>query len=227
MDVKDVASGVVGLCGQWPMQSSEQWLLDRIRQGDAEAWRQLVERYQGRLLAAARRRLRDETLAQDVVQETFLALYNTAPRLPDSWDLQAFLFSVLRNKVVDQLRRQGRHPLQQWPDDPHLSGITYCGAGPSTNCRNYERQQLEAQTLAEVLSELVREWKQHGDYERLQVVELLFVKGWPNRQVAVFLGIEPQRVANIRFAVVERLRQLLRKRSLNPDVFPEFHQPAP
>lgn len=204
------------------MQLSDQLLLERIRQGDAQAWTQLVERYQGRLLAAARRRLRDPTLAQDVVQETFLALHNALAHLPPSWDLQTFLFSVLRNKIIDQLRKQGRHPWQQWPEDPQLSQVTSPGVGPSTYYRHHERQELEARTLAEVLRELVHDWKTRGDYQRLMVVELLFVKGWANRQVAAFLGLDPQRVANIRFAVIERVRQLLQKRQLNPDIFPEL-----
>ncbi|GBD36314.1 ECF RNA polymerase sigma-E factor [bacterium HR36] len=207
------------------MQLSDELLLQRIREGDATSWEELVARYQGRLVAAARRRLRDQSLAHDVVQETFLALHKAASHLPATWDLQTFLFSVLRNKIVDVLRKQGRHPVHHWPEDPHFSAVAYAGAGPSTCCRRQERQELEAQTLAEVLRELVTEWKQRGDYERLQVIELLFVKGWPNRQVAAFLGLAPQRVANLRFAVVERLRQLLQKRALNPDVFPELQTP--
>ncbi|MCS7166243.1 MAG: RNA polymerase sigma factor [Gemmatales bacterium] len=204
------------------MQISDKLLLERIRQGDSEAWTQLVARYQGRLLASARRRLRDPNLAQDVVQETLLALHQAAPHLQHSWDLQTFLFSVLRNKIIDQLRKQGRHPLQQWADDPQLASVASGGAGPSTWFRHQERRDLEARTLAEVLQQLVSEWKGHGDYERLKVVELMFVKGWPNRQVAAFLKIDPQRVANIRFAVLERIRSLLRKRQLSPDVFPEL-----
>ena len=201
---------------------SDRWLLERIRSGDAQAWSQLVARYEGRLLACARRRLRDAEEARDVVQETFLALHNAALHLSQSWDLQTFLFSVLRNKIIDRLRKSGRHPLQQLQEENPGWNLASNRSGPSTQFRSQERRELESRALADALAQLVGEWKRRGEYEKLKVMELLLVKGWPNRQVAACLHIEPQRVANIRFAALERLRELLRQRQLNPDVFPEL-----
>lgn len=207
------------------MQFSDRWLLEQIRRGDTEAWAQLLARYEGRLLACARRRLRDPEASRDVVQETFLALHHAAPHLSASWDLQTFLFSVLRNKVIDLLRKQGRHPLQQLQEEMSEWNLSAGSSGPSTHLRSQERREMEARALADALAELVTDWKHRGEYEKLKVLELLLVKGWRNRQVADALGIAPQRVANIRFAALTRLQQLLRHRQLNPDVFPELQPP--
>jgi RNA polymerase sigma-70 factor (ECF subfamily) len=52
------------------------------------------------------------------------------------------------------------------------------------------------------------------------------VKGWQNRDVAAFLHISEQQVANYRFAAVKKLSELIRDAGLSADVFPEL-QHAP
>ena len=51
---------------------AEQLLLEHVRQGSPDAWRQLVERYQGRLAAFARNKGINAADAEDMVQDTFL-----------------------------------------------------------------------------------------------------------------------------------------------------------
>ena len=58
------------------------------------------------------------------------------------------------------------------------------------------------------------------------MLELLWVKGWANRDVAAFLGVGEQQVANYRFAAVKKLTEQIRDAGLSPDVFPELHTPA-
>ena len=58
------------------------------------------------------------------------------------------------------------------------------------------------------------------------MLELLFVKGWPNWQVAEFLGVSEQQVANYRFAAVKKLTEAMRRAGLPADVFPELQLPG-
>ena len=58
---------------------------------------------------------------------------------------------------------------------------------------------------------------------RLKVLELLWVKGWANRDVAAFLEVSEQQVANYRFAAVKKLTEQIRAAGLSADVFPELH----
>ena len=53
----------------------------------------------------------------------------------------------------------------------------------------------------------MRGMQERDDYMRLKVLELLWVKGWCNRDVAAHLGISEQQVANIRFATVKKLTE--------------------
>jgi len=54
------------------------------------------------------------------------------------------------------------------------------------------------------------------------VMELLLVKGWANKDIAKFLRISEQQVANIRFAAIKKIGEQVRSAGLSPDVFPEL-----
>ena len=49
--------------------AADQMLVDRIRQGEQEAWEELIARYEGRLLAFVDSRLRNRSASEDIVQE--------------------------------------------------------------------------------------------------------------------------------------------------------------
>ena len=88
--------------------------------------------------------------------------------------------------------------------------------------RSQERRQLESEAIIKCLGQMIRQWRERGDYLRLKVMELLLVKGWANRDVAAFLKISEQQVANFRFAAVKKLSEQIRAAGLPPDVFPEL-----
>ena len=73
------------------------------------------------------------------------------------------------------------------------------------------------------LGQILRGLEEKGDWVRLKVLELLWVKGWANRDVAAFLKISEQQVANYRFATVKKLTEQIRDAGLSADVFPELH----
>ena len=51
----------------------------------------------------------------------------------------------------------------------------------------------------------------------------MLVKGWANKDVAAFLGVSEQQVANIRFAAVKKIGEHVRDAGLSADVFPELY----
>ena len=92
---------------------SDRLLVQQIRDGgspSAAAWEELVHRYEGRLRAYVRRRLRDHSVSDDVVQETFIGFLNSLTNYDDNRDLQTWLFTIASHKVTDQLRKRGRRP---------------------------------------------------------------------------------------------------------------------
>src|SRR5262245_53634515 len=182
---------------------SDRLLIQQIRQGENGAWERLIERYEGRLLAFAERRLRDRSAGEDVVQETFIGFLNSLPNFDETRDLQTYLFTIAAHKLTDHLRRIGRHPLQNLPDSQEFFEKQMDSqSGVSSLARSHERKDLESDALAKALAAVINEWKDAGEFVRIQVLELLFVKGWANKDVAGFLNVNEQQVANIRFAAV-------------------------
>ena len=200
---------------------TDRLLIHQIRAGDESAWQRLIERYEGRLLAFVLRRLRDPATAEDVVQEAFIGFLNSLPNYDENRDLQTYLFTITSHKVTDALRRSGRRPAQQMPDgQEYFEGQTDSAIGVSSQARGKERQQLEEAALVQAIAAVLQTWRDQGEWVRVQVLELLFVKGWANKDVAAFLEVKEQQVANIRFAAVKKISEHLRSAGLSPDVFP-------
>jgi RNA polymerase sigma-70 factor (ECF subfamily) len=209
---------------------SDRLLVQTIRAGGdpAEtAWEELVQRYEGRLRAYVRRRLRDHAATDDVVQETFIGFLHSLTNFDDKRDLQTWLFTIASHKVTDQLRRLGRRPYQAGNEaDEEMLGREPDGKqrGASSIARSKEREEMEVEAVARALRDVIRGFQQKGDYKRIQVLELLFVKGWPNWQVAEFLQVSEQQVANYRFAAVKKLTETIQGAGLPADVFPELQE---
>jgi RNA polymerase sigma-70 factor (ECF subfamily) len=203
---------------------TDRLLIQKIRAGDASAWDQLIARYEGRLLAFVERRLHDRAASEDVVQETFVGFLNSLPNFDERRELQTYLFTIASHKLTDHLRRMGRHPLHPISDSPgdilHQQVDQHKAA--SSLARSHERKELETEAVARFLGQLLRQWQERGDYLRVKVIELLFVKGWANRDVAAFLGVSEQQIANYRFAAVKKLTEHIRAAGLPADVFPEL-----
>lgn len=204
---------------------SDKLLVQEIRQGDTEAWQRLIDRYEGRLLAFARRRLSDRSQAEDIVQETFVGFLNSLPNYDQERDLQTYLFTIAAHKLTDYLRKLGRHPLQHIPDGQEFfEGKTDHRPRVSSMARSRERVVLEESALTEALDTILTGWQDQNDYVRIKVMELLMVAGWSNKDVADHLNIKDQQVANIRFAAVRKITEMIQEAGLPADIFPGLQQ---
>ncbi len=198
-----------------PVDEFDRLLVARIRQGDPQAWNDCIARFEGRLLAFVDSRLRNRAQSEDVVQETFLGFVIALPNYDDQTPLESFLFAIAAHKLTDTLRRLGRRPTLplEFPDSQH-SGVGELPASvrmASSLAMSRERRGLEAELLTSALGQLIRQWKDRGEFERLKVIELLFVLGWPNKRVAAELGISEQAVANHKHFVVGKLKDFIRQ----------------
>ncbi|MCE9530956.1 MAG: RNA polymerase sigma factor [Planctomycetes bacterium] len=203
---------------------SDLLLIREIRQGDQRAWQQLVDRYQGRLLAFAIRRLRDRSASEDIVQETFIGFHNSLPNYDEKRELQTYLFTIAAYKITDYQRRMGRRPalMGESAEERLAEEADEQQRAASSMARSRERRGLETNALARSLRQMIDGWRDKGEYQRIQVLELLFVKGWGNKEVASFLAISEQQVANFRFAAMKKLGEQMRAAGLPVDVFPEL-----
>jgi RNA polymerase sigma-70 factor (ECF subfamily) len=80
-------------------------LMARMASGDITALGELVRRHQTRSWSVALRFLGDRSAAEDLVQETFLTLYEKAPGYRPRGQFVAYLFRVLTHKAISLKRR--------------------------------------------------------------------------------------------------------------------------
>jgi RNA polymerase sigma-70 factor (ECF subfamily) len=206
---------------------SDSLLIRRIRSGDSEAWNELIARFEGRLLAYVTGRTRNRATAEDVVQEAFIGFLTSLPNYDERRSLEGYLFSIAAHKLTDQLRREGRRPalplaggtsdVSSWEPEGRARRA-------SSIVRSGERRGLEETALVAAMRQQVEHWRQRGDWQKLQCVELLFLRGWANKEVAVRLDLSEQAVANHKFEFLARLRAAVRTQSLPEEVFPELYE---
>ena len=209
------------------MTEAEQFLLDGIRRGDEQAWAQLVERYQGRLLSFAQSRLGQRADCEDIVQDTFVGFVRALATYRGDCSLETFLFGMLRRKIIDCYRRRGASHIcliQDVHDSRHEEAPsdaldTYATPDPSVSwyMRRDEQAERHQAVLAEALTELIDGFKKAPDFTSLQIVELVFFCQLSNSEAAAALGITANRVGVTKHRCLQRIRQAVEASHLELD----------
>jgi RNA polymerase sigma-70 factor (ECF subfamily) len=203
-------------------------LVEQIRLGKPEAWTQLIQQYEGRLLSFVESRLRRRAASEDVVQDTFVGFLTSLPNYDLRRPLESWLFSIAAHKLTDHLRREGRRPALPLSSTDGSDGAAWemaDSARPASSiARSKERRGLEEEAIAHAITEQIDKWRAKGDWEKIKCMELLFARGAANKDVAAKLNLTEQQVANFKFDFLARLRTLVRKQELNEDVFPELYE---
>jgi RNA polymerase sigma-70 factor, ECF subfamily len=113
-DANDWSSSV-----RWRQEDPLAGLLRRIRHQDQDAFDQLHAATSRYLSSVAARRLGDETLAEEALQEAYLSVWMNAHQFdPALASGITWLLNIVRNKAVDIARHRGRHPVAvDWETD--------------------------------------------------------------------------------------------------------------
>jgi len=198
-----------------PASEADKQLVARIRQGESHAWQECIDLYEGRLIAFARSRLTDRSSAEDIVQETFMGFLKALPNYDDNTPLESWLFAIAAHKLIDAMRRVGRRPTIPLIL-PETSGgsvrePTGRGRPASSLMRSREQSGAESNVVEDCLRGLITEFKNNALWERLQCVELIFVLGWANKDVARRMNLTEQAVANHKFYVVSKLKDAAKR----------------
>lgn len=200
-------------------------LVERIREGDQGAWEDLIQRYEGRLLAFSESRIRNRAASEDIVQEAFIGFLTSLPNYDGQRPLESYLFTICAYKLTDYLRREGRRPAISFQSSRASEGnweLQGPARAASSIARSGERRNLEEHAVRDAIGEQIQRWKKNGDWSKLQCLELLFVRGDSNKEVAAELDLTEQQVANFKSDFQIRLKSIIRRMQLDEEVFPEL-----
>ena len=166
-------------------------LIERVGDGDRDAFEELYRRYTRPVLGLALRRLGDRGRAEDAVQDAFTAIWRSAGSYdPERGQGGAWLYTVARNAIVDGARRRPESPMEA-PEE--ASG----DRGPD--------ERAEASWLA---------WRVHSALERLPeherpVIELAYWGGLSQSEIAERLDIPLGTIKTRTRSALGRLADLL------------------
>jgi RNA polymerase sigma-70 factor, ECF subfamily len=99
-----------------PLPDTESALIERLRAQEEAACEELVRVHSGRLLSVARRMLRNEEDARDVVQEGFLSAFRAIQRFNGDCRLSTWLHRIVVNAALMKIRTRSRRPEESIED---------------------------------------------------------------------------------------------------------------
>jgi RNA polymerase sigma-70 factor (ECF subfamily) len=165
---------------------TDEQLLDAYRRGDRQSFADLVSRYQRELYHFLVRFLGNRVSAEDVFQETFLQVHQSAEQFDPQRRFRPWLFTIAANKARDLIRSQARRPTNPLqasisPGDDEsgefidlMKSVT---ASPSDPMEREELQQQVQRTVA-------------GMPDHLREILLLsYFHAFPYRQISEVLEI--------------------------------------
>ncbi len=172
---------------------SDEALVALVARSDEGALGELYDRYGRVAYGLARRVLRDAALAEDAVQDAFLAVWRTAGRfVPERAQARTWLLTIVHRRAVDLVRREERRRTEPIDDAPEEVGTDTAESA----WLGFERERVRG-----ALSLL-------PDQQR-EALELAYYGGFTQSQLAERLGEPLGTIKSRMFNGLARLRELL------------------
>jgi RNA polymerase sigma factor (sigma-70 family) len=172
---------------------SDEALVALVARSEETALAELYDRFGRVAYGLARRILRDDTLAEDAVQEGFLAAWRSAPRfVPERAKARTWLLTLVHRRAVDLVRREERRRAET------LDERAEAADGPTDEAvwLRFERERVQ-----EALARL-------PDQQR-EALELAYYGGFTQTELAERLGQPVGTIKSRMFTGLARLRELL------------------
>jgi RNA polymerase sigma factor (sigma-70 family) len=175
---------------------SDEALVALVARGDEDALGELYDRVSRIAYGLAMRVLRDDRLAEDAVQEGFLAVWrNAAAFRAERAKASTWILTLVHRRAVDLVRREERRRAEPLTE----ANTAAAGTGEATDeaaWLRFERERVQAAL------------RQLPDVQR-EALELAYYGGFSQSELAERLGVPLGTIKSRMFAGLSRLRELL------------------
>jgi RNA polymerase sigma factor (sigma-70 family) len=180
------------------MKSDDIELIQRILAGDETAFASLIRKYQKQVHALAWRKIGDFQIAEDIVQETFLQVYQKLETLNDPTQFSRWLHAIV-NHLCIAWHRKNRLQIQSL-EETHISEI-------ETEAYSRYIAAKHVQTTAEAQRDLVKQLLTNLKESDREVITLHYFEEMTSSEIGTFLGVSKNTIKSR----LHRARQQLKK----------------
>src|SRR5688572_24072029 len=184
-------------------------LVDLARNGDADAFGELVRRHQPRIHRLAVHMLRDRAEAEDVSQETFIRAYQALARFDGRSEPYTWFYRITINLSLNRIRSRKTSRTTHDSDDPRIDGLLM-DKGPST------ADPASAAQRREMYVALCAGIDQLSDTLRTTLI-LVCVDGRSHEDVSTILGAPEGTIAWRVHEARRKLKEFLKTRGFDPE----------
>jgi len=189
-------------------EATDRELLAGLQDGDEQALNQLIERKTQPLIQAVYRILGDYEEARDVVQITFVRVWEKKDQFDDRWSPNTWIFRIATNLAIDQLRSRQTRNRSEDPVRCHLQQV-------AEGNHHGELSRLQQKEVQKIFQELSADLSER----QRSVFVLREVEGLSSQEVATIIGCRESTVRNHLFNARRILRQAVLSRY--PEYAPE------
>jgi RNA polymerase sigma-70 factor (ECF subfamily) len=175
------------------LPTPDEALIDAIVDGDKGALGELYARYQERLTRFLTRLTKNPSLADEIVNEVFLTVWQQADEFEGRSQVSTWLTSIARHKAISAIRRRSEMQLDE--------GFAMTIEDPSDNAAAKMDKRDRHQVLQQCLAKL--------SPAQREVIDLFYFQDTPIQEVALRTGVSTNTVKTRMFYARTRMAELL------------------
>ncbi len=180
-----------------PQVMGDAQALTRLVAGDESALSDIYDRHSAAVLGLAVRMMNDRSLAEDIVQETFVGLWKHAARFdPERASLRTWILVIARNRAIDHIRRRRMATVSLDNDNGIADAVS-----PAPDVWPAVAERLDAEIVKRALASL-------PEVQR-RSIELAYFGGMTQHEIAAVTGVPLGTVKSRVRLGLRRLRELL------------------
>ncbi len=180
-------------------------LISQIKQGEDKAFTILVNRWYKRIYNYAYRYKNDDSFAQEIVQKTFIQLYQKVDQLKDERKFKPWFYRIAHNLCVSEGRSISRKKKWMFSTDKLPNIID--AVNQQSICEKNEKSRLVSQALESIPE------------EQKQVIILKEYEGLKFREIAETLGESESTIKSRMYYGLDAMRKILMKQQWTKELY--------